>query len=54
MESSMTVSQKTKIKLPYDPKIPFKVIDLTKTEHTNLKRYMHPIFIAVLITVAKI
>ena len=43
--------RKPKIELPYDPAIPLLGIYPKKDE--NLKRYMHPMFIAALFTVAK-
>ena len=46
--------KKLKIKLPYDLAIPLLGIYLKKNKNTNLKRYMHPMFIATLFTIAKI
>ena len=45
--------KKYKIELPYDPAILFLGMYLLK-KIINLKRYMHPMFIAVLFTIAKI
>ena len=42
--------KKLKIELSYDPIIPFLDIHPDKT---NSKRYMHPMFITVLFTIAK-
>ena len=47
-------SKKLKSELLYDPTIPLWGMYLEKTKNTNWKRYMHPIFIAALFTIAKI
>ena len=50
----MEVSQKLKIELPYDPAIPLLGIYPKKTKTLFRKDTFTPIFIAVLLTIAKI
>ena len=50
IEKSMEVLRKLKIYWPYDPAIPLLGI---YPEKTNSKRYMTPMFIAALFTIAK-
>ena len=41
------------IEFPYDPAIPLLGIYPRKDENSSLKRYMYPVFIAALFTIAK-
>ena len=50
----MEVSQKLKIRLPYDLSISTPEYIQKKKSNTNPKRYMHPMFIAALFTITKI
>ena len=52
MENSIEVPLKVRVELPYDPTIPHLSVYLYK--NTNLKKYMHPKFLAALFTGAKI
>ena len=45
--------KKLKIALPYDSEIPLLGIHPEKMKTYNLKRYMHPVFIATEFTVAQ-
>ena len=50
----MEVPQKKKIELPHNPTIPVLGIYLEKNKKTSSKICIHPIFIAVLFTIAKL
>jgi len=45
----MEAPQKLKIGLPYNLAIPLMGLYLKKNENSNLKRYIHPLFIALLL-----
>ena len=49
----MVVPQKNKNRITIDPAIPLLATYLKKTKNTNSQRYLHPMFIRALFTIAK-